>query len=206
MFAGQMACEALNFLLKRLIKEERPKRLSAWSVVLKLTTNTACWAEMYGKGYGMPSSHAQFMSFFSIYLALFLLFRHSSPPSRKSLSYPPSPAPLFHRVIVSILTLTFATFVAASRVYLNYHTPRQVLIGCTAGALSAMAWFVITEWARNTGLLRWILDMYICKTLRIRDLVVEEDLVEAGWREWQLRQERRRETEKNKMAGERKVK
>jgi len=26
MFAGQMGCEALNFLLKRLIKEERPKR------------------------------------------------------------------------------------------------------------------------------------------------------------------------------------
>ena len=26
MFAGQLGCEALNFLLKRLIKEERPKR------------------------------------------------------------------------------------------------------------------------------------------------------------------------------------
>lgn len=25
MFAGQMGCEALNFLLKRIIKEERPK-------------------------------------------------------------------------------------------------------------------------------------------------------------------------------------
>lgn len=28
MFMGQMGCEALNFLLKRLIKEERPKRTS----------------------------------------------------------------------------------------------------------------------------------------------------------------------------------
>lgn len=26
MFAGQMGCEALNFLLKRIIKQERPKR------------------------------------------------------------------------------------------------------------------------------------------------------------------------------------
>ena len=26
MFAGQMACEAFNFLLKRVIREERPKR------------------------------------------------------------------------------------------------------------------------------------------------------------------------------------
>ncbi len=27
MFVGQMGCEALNFLLKRWIKEERPKRI-----------------------------------------------------------------------------------------------------------------------------------------------------------------------------------
>jgi dolichyldiphosphatase len=25
MFAGQLACEALNFVLKRIIKEERPR-------------------------------------------------------------------------------------------------------------------------------------------------------------------------------------
>jgi dolichyldiphosphatase len=42
MFAGQMGCEALNFALKRLIREERPRT-------------------MHGKGYGMPSSHAQFL-------------------------------------------------------------------------------------------------------------------------------------------------
>lgn len=28
MFAGQMSCEALNFVLKRIIREERPKRKS----------------------------------------------------------------------------------------------------------------------------------------------------------------------------------
>lgn len=28
MFAGQMLCEALNFALKRLIREERPQRTS----------------------------------------------------------------------------------------------------------------------------------------------------------------------------------
>jgi dolichyldiphosphatase len=34
MFAGQMACEALNWVLKRYIKEERPRRMiftiSSW--------------------------------------------------------------------------------------------------------------------------------------------------------------------------------
>lgn len=29
MFAGQMSCEALNFALKRYIKEERPRRESS---------------------------------------------------------------------------------------------------------------------------------------------------------------------------------
>lgn len=27
MFAGQMGCEALNWILKRIIKEERPRRM-----------------------------------------------------------------------------------------------------------------------------------------------------------------------------------
>jgi len=30
MFAGQLGCEALNFVLKRLIKEERPKGMFNW--------------------------------------------------------------------------------------------------------------------------------------------------------------------------------
>ena len=153
----------------------------------------------------MPSSHAQFLSFFSIYLALFLLFRHSSPASRRLSPSSPSSTPLFHRVIVSISTLIFAILVAASRVYLNYHTSRQVLIGCIAGAVAASAWFVITQWARHTGLLQWILQIYISKALRIRDLVVEEDLVEAGWREWELRQKQRKGTERKKVSVRRKI-
>ncbi|CAG9943265.1 unnamed protein product [Clonostachys rosea f. rosea IK726] len=70
-FAGQLACEALNFALKRLIKEERP-------------------AAMHGKGYGMPSSHAQFVAFWSVSLGLFLLVRHK--PSKAVDSRAPSSA------------------------------------------------------------------------------------------------------------------
>jgi hypothetical protein len=37
MFGGQMACEALNWMLKRYIKEERPRRMftihSRWSLL-----------------------------------------------------------------------------------------------------------------------------------------------------------------------------
>ena len=34
MFAGQMGCEVLNFLLKRMIKGERPPRESATAVAI----------------------------------------------------------------------------------------------------------------------------------------------------------------------------
>ncbi|KAG0642414.1 hypothetical protein HOY80DRAFT_881714 [Tuber brumale] len=47
MFAGQLSCEAVNWAFKRYFKQGRPK-------------------QMYGKGYGMPSSHAQFMAFFAV--------------------------------------------------------------------------------------------------------------------------------------------
>lgn len=37
MFAGQLACEGLNFLLKRIIKEERPKGESRTNLL------DSCW-------------------------------------------------------------------------------------------------------------------------------------------------------------------
>lgn len=140
----------------------------------------------------MPSSHAQFLTFYSISLTLFLLYRHTSPPSHASSPSSSPPTPLRHRVAVSVLGSIVAALVAASRIYLNYHTPRQVLAGCAAGAVTAVAWFAITEWSRRTGLLQWALDLGVCRALRIRDLVVEEDLVEAGWREWEARRKWRR--------------
>ena len=140
----------------------------------------------------MPSSHAQFLAFFSVSLTLFLLFRHNSPATHASYSHSDTPTPLLLRVTVSTLVLMVAGLVAASRVYLNYHTPKQVLVGCIAGVISALGWFVATEYVRRTGFLQWALEFQICRFFRLRDLVVEEDLVEAGWQEWKLRIKRRR--------------
>lgn len=163
MFAGQMGCEALNFALKRLIKEERPKRMN-------------------GKGYGMPSSHAQFVSYFSVSLMLFLLFRHTPPKQSTPLH---TPLNLPSRILLSVLALCGAASVAWSRIYLNYHTEKQVLVGCAAGALSAVLWFLATTILRQTGLLRWILGTPMVRYFRMRDLVVEEDLCQAGWEKWE---------------------
>ncbi|KAJ5092402.1 Phosphatidic acid phosphatase type 2/haloperoxidase [Penicillium alfredii] len=163
MFVGQMGCEALNFVLKRVIKEERPK-------------------EMFGKGYGMPSSHAQFITFFAVYLTLFILFRHT--PAYAS-PYPYCGVLL--RGAVTLVLCAGAIAVASSRVYLNYHTPRQVLAGCAAGFVCACGWFVVTGLLRRWGWVDWAVELTVSRLVRARDLVVTEDLAEAGWQRWESR-------------------
>jgi membrane-associated phospholipid phosphatase len=34
--------------------------------------------EILGEGYGMPSSHSQFMAFFAVYVTLYLLHRYGT--------------------------------------------------------------------------------------------------------------------------------
>ncbi|KID87067.1 dolichyl pyrophosphate phosphatase, partial [Metarhizium majus ARSEF 297] len=175
MFAGQLGCEALNFLVKRLIKEERPRKI-------------------HGKGYGMPSSHAQFVAFWSVSLALFLLVRHRPHPQPHGTSNSDSASPsqnrawsMLERVGLSLLAAAVAAATAWSRIYLNYHTPRQVIVGSVAGVLIALGWFAVTAVARQTGLLAWGLELPIAKLLRVRDLIVSEDVCQAGWEKWERR-------------------
>lgn len=60
MFAGQMACEALNFGLKRLIQEERPQRMRLFAVVTPPSTAAnalqKCTAKATGCRHRMLSS------------------------------------------------------------------------------------------------------------------------------------------------------
>lgn len=222
MFAGQLACEAANFALKRLIKEERPARIHATG----------------GKGYGMPSSHAQFAFFWAVAVGLFLLGRHT--PKEKQLQlqqkqkekkqatngnttttngpgngnvglfktltdsatdlerYAHEPWSFAHRFVASLGALGLAGAVAWSRIYLGYHTEKQVLVGCGAGTLCAVAWFVVTHVVRQSGLLGQILDFPVVRWFRVRDLVVEEDLLQAGWEKWEEQRLARREVEERK--------
>ncbi|ERF70107.1 hypothetical protein EPUS_00294 [Endocarpon pusillum Z07020] len=143
--------------------------------------------EMYGKGYGMPSSHSQFVAYFSVSLSLFLLMRYVPSPSTTH-----SPATFTERLLLSCVACLCAAAVAVSRLYLNYHTPKQVMVGCAAGALSAVAWFLVTTYLRRYGWVEWALDTQLAEMLRIRDLVVTEDLVDAGWGRWQERKRDKR--------------
>ena len=142
---------------------------------------------MYGKGYGMPSSHAQFVAFFAVSLTFFLLLRHS--PSA-STSY--SPSTFGERVLLSLLACCCASAVAASRIYLNYHTPKQVLVGVGAGVLSAIGWFLVTTYLRRYGWIDWALENPLARMLRMRDLITTEDLMDAGWGRFESRRKARR--------------
>lgn len=168
MFAGQMGCEALNFLLKRLIKEERPRRI-------------------HGKGYGMPSSHTQFVAFWSVYLALFLLVRHRPSADRHANGHGHGrPWSLLERAAISVAACGVAAATACSRIYLDYHTPRQVIVGSAVGVLLALLFFGVTSVVRHTGLLARGLELPLARALRVRDLMVCEDMCQAGWEKWEL--------------------
>ncbi|KAI1615824.1 dolichyldiphosphatase [Exophiala viscosa] len=176
MFAGQMACEALNFVLKRLIREERP-------------------TQMHGKGYGMPSSHSQFVAFFSVSLSLWLLFRHVPTTGEDY-----SPSTYAERLLLSVLACMGAAAVGASRVYLNYHTPKQVLIGMAAGASFAVIWFLFTTSLRRYGWIKWGLDTWISRKFRFRDLITTEDMQDGGWVRWESRRRAKRRIDVNGMS------
>lgn len=147
----------------------------------------------------MPSSHAQFVAFFCVYLTLFLLVRHSPHPSNTH-----TPTTFNERIGLAVWSCLFAATVCASRVYLSYHTVNQVLVGCLAGALTAVAWFAVTSVARQTGWIQWILDRRESTMLRIRDLVVEEDLAESGWERWRVVSKRRKSEKEQTTASKQK--
>ena len=153
---------------------------------------------MHGKGYGMPSSHAQFVAFFSTFLTLFLLVRHN--PHQPHTSSTHIPTPYWQRLALSLLSIACAGAVAQSRIYLNYHTPRQVYVGVATGSLCAVSWFVVISAARHFGLIDSLLDTPPARFLRLRDLVVHEDLVDAGWERWELRKRRLRELASKKVS------
>ena len=79
MWAGQLACEAFNWVLKRLIKQERPAgEFPSPSDSSKSDSAFVSNAvpDSLGNGYGFPSSHSQYMAYFSSFLIMHLFFRH----------------------------------------------------------------------------------------------------------------------------------
>jgi dolichyldiphosphatase len=203
MLLGQLSCEAVNFALKRLVKENRPKRTSLrLFLTLRLSGFTSPFqnlqaelkgffdvrTEMHGRGYGMPSSHAQFSSFFAVYLFLLLLRRGLGGRE----------LPRWRRGGYALVSVVGSGLVAGSRVYLNYHTLRQVVVGYFAGTVCALGWYAVTGWLRTTELGKegwvkqftggrrlWEVLLWVGGTMWVRDTCLKENLVVEGWRKAQ---------------------
>lgn len=116
-----MLDEVLNKILKRIIKDPRPLERK----------------DAYGK-WGMPSSHAQFMGFFTAYLVLFICLRQKN-------TYRTAVGRAGMKLLVSMLAVVNIV-VCLSRVYLSYHTLLQVLVGQLIGiSLGSLMFFVVVH-------------------------------------------------------------
>lgn len=125
-FGGLLLNEILNTALKYSIKALRPCRSGEAT-------------HLYTK-YGMPSSHAQFMAFFSVYLTLFAYIRLKMHVSENFMDN-------IRKHFMSSASIVSAVLVFYSRVYLRYHTLEQVLWGAFVGLVAGVLWFYIVLYA-----------------------------------------------------------
>ncbi|KAG8231784.1 hypothetical protein J437_LFUL011884 [Ladona fulva] len=120
-FIGTMVNELLNLILKHTICEARPLHRNA----------------LYTE-YGMPSSHSQFMWFFAVYVIYFVFWRLHHMNNSTVLEN-------VWKTAIIVGCVSMATMVTISRVYLQYHTWKQVLSGFLVGVIFATVWFAITH-------------------------------------------------------------
>lgn len=153
MFVGQLACEFLNALLKKLLKEKRP-------------------IDKLGDGYGMPSSHAQFIAYFTTFSILYLYTRITF--SQNLWKFP---------ITLSLIILLIS--VSYSRIYLNYHTTKQVLVGNIFGMSFALIWFILTEYIlRSFGVFKLIVESSLAKFFYLRDCSYIPNIIKVEYMNW----------------------
>ncbi|KAJ2576571.1 hypothetical protein GGH19_002054 [Coemansia sp. RSA 1807] len=75
----------------------------------------------------------------------------------------------FGELLALIGAIVLSVLVVVSRVYLGYHTLRQVLAGVGVGVVAGIAWYQFVELVRRTGILDYALRSGICHWLLIRD-------------------------------------
>ncbi|OAE30815.1 hypothetical protein AXG93_857s1180 [Marchantia polymorpha subsp. ruderalis] len=137
---GLILSEFINEMIKKVVKEARP---------------ITCELLEMCDSHGWPSSHSQYMCFFSIYLTLLVLRRFHFTDS-------------FSRNFTAILPWPFALATIYSRVYLGYHSVAQVIAGSAVGLTLGSAWFVIV----NKYLVKFFPTLegtYFCRYLCIKD-------------------------------------
>lgn len=97
---------------------------------------------------------------------------------------------LVWRLAHCLVVIVAAGVVSMSRVYLRYHTPRQVAIGAGIGAVLGVAWYVFIMVLRYTGWVDWALRITPMEMLWFKDGDIgslEHDL-QKEWMEWRQQQ------------------
>ncbi|KAK9489541.1 hypothetical protein V1508DRAFT_458436 [Lipomyces doorenjongii] len=159
LFVGQLASEVANHILKRILREERPKY--------------GTMGDRDSLGFGLPSAHAQFMAFYSTYLCLWMFLRAHHFSARKR-SYR----------AIGLMSLTL--IVSYSRVYLFYHTWKQVLLGLFVGTITGFGWFVICVAVRELGILDNILDSAPFRWFYVKDTSHYRSFVRDEYAQWSV--------------------
>lgn len=156
MWAGQLANEAFNWVLKEIVQEKRPET-------------------SHGDGYGFPSSHSQYMGYFSSFLVTHLMTRHRFP------NHTPTEQKI-HHAILCLGAFLWAAAVCYSRYHLTYHTPPQIIWGAVIGVCTGTSHYLLTELypalsptSPIAKLRSAMLDSPIARWARIRD----------GWAMWE---------------------
>lgn len=164
-FIGTLFNECINIALKHWIQEPRPM------------SRAQIWTE-----YGMPSSHSQFMCFFTQYVLLFILIRlHHMNNNNARMER-------LVRLLVLVVCSAATFLVCFGRIYLQYHTLGQVMVGVVVGLVVGTLWFSLTHWFL-TPLFPMVVSWRVSELFLLRDTTLIPNIL---WFEYTVtRQEAR---------------
>ncbi len=114
----------------------------------------------HGK-FGMPSDHSQHIFFIATFFILLVVNRLYYKTNNKSYQY------VVKGVLVLAAEVT-ALLVSYSRVYLEYHTVEQVVVGGVIGTISGAIWFFLVHYVFSPYF-HMITNWKVSEYLMIRD-------------------------------------
>ncbi|CDK26185.1 unnamed protein product [Kuraishia capsulata CBS 1993] len=173
---GHVVNDLFNVIAKNFLKHSRPG-----SIHTKFGSG-------HGFGYGMPSAHSQFMGFLSFYFILKVWLQWENIRYNRT-----------YKVCGTLALLFSAAVVVMSRLYLEYHSVNQVIVGYLFGGLLGCGYFCVISIARTVGFIRWITSWRFCQLLQVRDSWVEGGLSLKQTRErWEQESNERCEMQERK--------
>lgn len=141
---GHVLNDISNNIIKNIIKETRPIDFGSFQ------------KDSVRSAYGMPSAHSQFMGFFMMYMGLRVWCQWSGLTK-------------WNKVVASFGLFLASAGVVVSRVYLGYHTGKQVMVGFSIGAFFGTCHYIASMLVRYIGLVDWFLSWKLVQMFLIKD-------------------------------------